>query len=89
MVRRFFITIRLIWQGWRNYVLDIISDIKYKMYFDERYEICKMCWHNSKGICQKCGCVIKAKTMAEDAECPIGLWKTIPETLKENGKEQA
>ena len=80
-MRKFILTLKLIWQGWRNYVLDIISDIKYKKYFDERYGICQKCRFNKLDICKKCGCVLKAKTKAEDAECPIGKWKTIEETL--------
>ena len=77
-MKKFILTLKLIWQGWRNYFIDLVSDIKYKKYFDERYNICR-----------KCECVLKAKTKAEDAECPIGKWKTIYETLnivKNDGK---
>lgn len=83
-MRNFLITLKLIWQGWTNWILDLISDIKYKKYFNERYEICSECESNKMGICTECGCVLKAKTMAEDASCPKGKWKTIPERLKEN-----
>jgi hypothetical protein len=88
-MRKLFLIIKLIWQGWKNYVIDLISDIRYKKYFDERYKVCKACEYNQLTICQKCGCFTKAKTMAEDAECPVGKWQTIPETLmreKINGK---
>lgn len=81
-MRNIFLTIRLIWQGWRNYFVDFVSDIKYKKYFDARYRICQDCKSNVFGICNECGCVLKAKTKAEDAECPIGKWKTIEETIK-------
>lgn len=75
--------IKNIIQGWWNFLLDIISDIKYKKEFDERFEICKTCEHNKFGICELCGCVLKAKTKAEDEFCSIGKWKTIEETINE------
>ena len=70
-------------QGWWNFILDIISDIRYKKEFDERMEICKQCEHNTFGICGLCGCVLKAKTKAEDECCDAGKWKTIAETINE------
>ncbi len=85
-MRNLLITLKLIWQGWTNWILDLISDIKYKSYFDARRAICEVCTKNSLGICKECGCVIKAKTMAEDAECPLKKWLTIPETLKNYAK---
>lgn len=81
-MKKLFLTLKLIWQGWRNYFLDIVSDIKYKRYFDERYHICQKCEFNKLSICQKCGCVLKAKTKSEDAECPVGKWKNIYEAIK-------
>lgn len=83
----FFLWLKLIWQGWTNLILDFISDVKYKKYFDARYEICKTCDHNKHGICDICGCVLKAKTMSEDSECPDEKWKTIPETLEEEKRK--
>ena len=80
-MKNILIHIKLIWQGWTNYFLDLVSDIKYKKYFDERYRICQSCIHNANGICKLCSCVLKAKTKAEDAECPVHKWFTIPETL--------
>ena len=70
-------------------VLDFISDVKYKKYFDARYEICKVCEDNKNSLCKHCGCFIPAKTMAEDSECPIGKWKTIKETLEDESKTKA
>ena len=75
-----------IWQGWKNLILDKISDIKYKEYFDKRYEICKVCQDNHDGICQLCFCVIKAKTKAEDSRCPVDKWGTIEEILENGGR---
>ena len=87
-MRNFILTLKLIWQGWKNYFIDLVSDIKYKRYFDERYHICKKCEFNKLSICQKCGCVLNAKTKAEDAECPVGKWKTIEETLNIKSDER-
>lgn len=69
--------LRNILRGWYNFFLDIISDIRYKDIFEERYKICLFCCDNHSGICKHCGCVIKAKTKAEDEECPLGKWKKI------------
>ena len=77
----FFYRLKLIWQGWSSFVIDKISDIKYKKYFDARYAICTECENNKHGICSICDCVVRMKTMAEDAECPEGKWLTIRETL--------
>ena len=81
-MRNFFNTVRLIWQGWTNMLLDLISDIRYKKEFEERYEICKVCNHNLHGFCDICGCLLKAKTKSEDSECPMKKWLTIKDTLK-------
>ena len=88
-MRYIFLHIKLIWQGWRNYILDLISDLKYKEYFDERFRICEECEHNIHNICEECGCILQAKTKAEDAECPVGKWKTISETLEEEYEEKS
>ena len=73
--------IKEIFQGWKNFILDKISDIKYKSIFNNRYEICSECEHNVHGICKICKCILKAKTKAEDSECPIGKWETISKTV--------
>ena len=80
-MKNFFQTILLIWQGWSNMILDLISDIRYKKEFDERKIICDSCEHNKLGFCELCGCLLKAKTMSEDSACPKGKWLTIKETL--------
>lgn len=71
------IPIKYIIQGWWNWFLDKISDIKYKKEFDNRLEICKQCENNKIGICAICHCVLVAKTKSEDSECPIGKWSKI------------
>lgn len=84
----FLIKIKLIWQGWTNFIIDKISNIRYKKYFDDRYEICKSCDDNVHGVCENCGCVVRMKTMSEDSECPIGKWLTIPDTLMNEKKKE-
>lgn len=69
--------IRNIIQGWRNFILDLFSDIRYHKEFTERMEVCKQCEDNMAGICKHCGCILKAKTKAEDEECPTGKWNRI------------
>lgn len=72
------IPVKYIIQGWWNWLLDLVSDIKYKKEFDARLEICRQCKNNKHGICSICHCVLVAKTKSEDSECPIGKWKAIP-----------
>lgn len=71
------IPVKYIIQGWWNWLLDLVSDIKYKKEFDARLEICKQCESNKHGICDICHCVLVAKTKSEDSECPVGKWKAI------------
>lgn len=39
-----------------------------------RMQTCKQCPHFMKGICKKCGCVMRLKVKIEMAKCPIGKW---------------
>ena len=71
------IPVKYIIQGWWNWFLDKVSDIKYKKVFDERLEICRQCENNRHGICSICHCVLVAKTKAEGSECPVGKWGKI------------
>ena len=70
--------IKLIIQGWWNWFLDCISDLKYKKYFDDRLNICKNCEHNIKymgaRICDQCGCIIKSKASIESEKCLMNKW---------------
>ncbi len=81
-IKSFILVIKNIFQGWFNLLLDKISDIKYKSYFDERMNICRSCQDNKDGICGICHCVLKAKTKSEDSACPLKKWDTIENTLK-------
>ena len=76
------IMIKYIIQGWWNWFLDKVSDIKYKSYFDKRLEICKSCQENKHGICSVCHCVLTAKTKSEDSSCPLKKWDTISNTIE-------
>jgi hypothetical protein len=71
------VPVKYIIQGWWNWLLDLVSDIKYKKEFDARLEICRQCENNKHGICAICHCVLVAKTKSEDSECPVGKWKAI------------
>lgn len=81
-MRRIYIFFKLIIQGWSNFFLDKISNIKYKKEFDERLDICNHCEKNNSGICSICHCVLVAKTKSEDSKCPIDKWDTIKNTVK-------
>lgn len=39
-----------------------------------RLMVCVECEFNSGGVCAPCGCVIKAKVLCEECECPKELW---------------
>lgn len=76
-----FLYIKYIIQGWINVVLDLISDLKYKKYFNERMEICNECTHNKHNICSLCHCPLISKTKSEDSSCPLKYWLSIKETI--------
>ncbi len=69
--------IKYIFIGIKNYILDIISDVKYRDIFAARYKICQSCEKKSGILCSECGCVLKIKTKVEECECPIGKWLAI------------
>lgn len=72
-----FLNIKYIILGWWNWILDKISDIRYKEEFEERLKICKECEYNLFGFCKKCDCFIEAKTKCEKSSCPIKKWNAI------------
>lgn len=53
---------------------------------DKRLEICKTCPHYNLdwGRCEKCGCIMKFKTIIMNSECPIGKWKSEEDYKKED-----
>ena len=49
-----------IMEGYLKWIFDIIRrDASHRSIY--RYKICKNCEHNVHGICEQCGCIIKAK----------------------------
>lgn len=53
--------------NWRNLIGYTTDEVK------RRRQICKKCEHNVKfmgtRVCNKCGCIIKAKTTVENEQC--------------------
>jgi len=45
----------------------------------ERLDICAKCDERAGPICGNCGCFLRAKTILEEEECPIGKWHEIKE----------
>lgn len=76
-------------EGWWNYFLDKISDIRYKKDFDARMTICEECPNNRNGICAICHCVLVAKTKSEGSECPEGKWGPVGKTKKEDNIDES
>lgn len=76
-MKRLFKKIKSIMQGWKNYFINVVSNLKHRDEFIERLEICEMCEERNGHFCDKCGCFIPAKTKAEDESCPLGKWKEI------------
>ena len=50
--------------GYSVWIWNIISG-KTKYQAKERLAICNCCKHNNKGICEICGCVLKAKVRVD------------------------
>ena len=50
-------------------------------FIEIRRNICDKCEHQKLLIglktCDKCGCVIWAKTQLKNSECPIGKWSKL------------
>ncbi len=64
--------LKYIFEGYFKLFYDFIfrkSSQKSKM----RYSICKQCIHNKNGICQLCGCIIKAKIKVDFIEDENGI----------------
>ena len=72
-----FLNIKYIILGWWNWILDKISDIRYKEEFEERLKICKECEYNLFGFCKKCDCFIEAKTKCEKSSKKKKKWDII------------
>jgi len=71
------------WQAWKKnlgesrpwHLFDPVQRVSEDL-AAKRYDLCKGCEHFIKATtqCTKCGCIMKAKTLLKNAECPIGKW---------------
>lgn len=59
--------IKSIYHGYKNL---IIEDKEFEPLYKDRYSICLTCPSNKVGICNLCGCVLKAKTRSLEEDCP-------------------
>ena len=57
--------------GWRNVV---VRDPEVERLAQTRGEVCLKCPHRKLIVCGKCGCPLKAKLRAPDANCPDNRW---------------
>ena len=49
-----------------------------------RMALCKECEHNMVGVCNKCGCILIAKTRTAPAQCPLLKWEAYKPIDQEN-----
>lgn len=68
-----FLKIKYIIQGYFYWFISKFKELKNHKLYSNRLDICEKCEENKKGICDKCGCVIKAKTKS-DSQCPLKKW---------------
>jgi hypothetical protein len=56
--------------------------------FQERMDTCKACPEFLKltSQCKECGCLMTSKAKMQDAECPLGKWKSFEIPLYEEMK---
>lgn len=71
-MKDFFKHICYIIAGYLVWTWNIISG-KTKQKAKERLEICNNCTHNKDGICELCGCIIKAKVRVDYPEDENGV----------------
>lgn len=68
-----FLKIKYIIQGYFYWFISKFKELKNHKLYLQRLEICEKCNKNKNGICEKCGCVVKAKTKS-DSQCPLNKW---------------
>lgn len=77
------------WREWKNslgesrpwHLLDLEKHVSDENIAKNRLKICEGCeFYKITKQCSKCGCLMPAKVMLSNAECPIGKWG------KEEGK---
>ena len=71
-MKKFLKNIIYIIEGYSVWVWNIISFKTHKKAI-YRLKICNMCEHNNKGICDLCGCIIKAKARVDFPEDENGI----------------
>lgn len=54
----------------------------------QRDNICLPCSFYENGLCQKCGCLVIAKTSLALEKCPIGKWGRVWKRKKVVGKPE-
>jgi hypothetical protein len=57
------------WAKFRGY--QVLAPLKDQL---GREITCRCCEFFSEGQCNKCGCLIMAKTMLATEKCPVGKW---------------
>lgn len=71
-MKSLFIKIKYILEGYYKFIKDFIKQTStYKS--RQRLNICKQCEFNNKGICKKCGCIIKIKVKVDFIEDENGI----------------
>lgn len=68
-----FLKIKYIIQGYFHLILSKFKEIKHHELYKSRLDICNLCENNKHGMCNICGCILKAKTKS-DSKCPIDKW---------------
>jgi hypothetical protein len=69
-----FLKIKYILQGYFYWFISLFGKLKNHKLYEKRMNICKECDKNKEGVCEICGCVLKAKTKS-DSVCPLEKWK--------------
>ena len=81
-LKKVFRVISYIIEGYITWIRDLVTGMTKQIYKD-RMDICNRCEHNVHGICELCGCVLKAKVRVDfmlDEEdksidgCPKRKW---------------
>ena len=81
-LKKVFSVISYIIEGYITWIKDLVTGMTKQIYKD-RMKICNNCEHNVHGICELCGCVLKAKVRVDfmlDKEdksidgCPERKW---------------
>lgn len=61
-----------IFEGYVKWLFDLVT-FRTSKRAKRRYSICSECEHNKKGICELCGCILKAKVRVDFLEDENGI----------------